>query len=226
MRATYGGRRHRLVLAGLGAGLAAAVAGCSSDGGDTPAAAGSPTGGTAASTAASTAAGGGSGGSATAGPTTTAGRPTGSPAASVQPVPTGTPAPTDGSQRTVLNNLPGSAATGTCVAVGSRPDVRSGTMAAGNFVTARKAFTDQAPTKEQPLVSLYMIPGNSKGLTTVTVKLRNVQTGASRSMTSDDRQYAEDWLYFPVRITIPSKGTWEITANAGANTGCFSVTFG
>jgi hypothetical protein len=99
-------------------------------------------------------------------------------------------------------------------------------MAAGNFVTARKEFADQVRTKEHPSVALYLIPGNAKGLKTVTVKIRNVRDGTDRTVTSAEQAYAEDWLYFPVNISIPSRGTWEITATAGSNAGCFSVTFG
>jgi hypothetical protein len=211
MVATYGGRRPRLALVGLGVAVAAALAGCSSGGGAAPAGSSGRSG---------------PGASATAGPSRSApaGPVQGSPG-TAGPGPGGS-APADGSQRSVLNNLPGDPKGGTCVAVGGRTDVRSGTMAAGNFVTARKAFADQVRIKEQPSVPLYLIPSNVKGLKTVTVKLRSTSGGTGRTVSSDRQDYADDWLYFPVDLNIPSRGTWEITATAGTNTGCFSVTFG
>jgi hypothetical protein len=215
MRGTDGQRRHRLVLAAAGVALAVALAGCSSGDG-TPAADGAGSTTAVTGSSATTAAGG----SATAGPTA---KSTGSAA---PPMPARTPAVIDGNQRPVLNSLPGDAASGACVAVGGRPDVRSGTMAAGNFVTARKAFTDQAKTKSQPSVFLYLIPSAAKGLTKVTVKLRSTADGTSRTTTSDQTQYADDVLYFPVNLSIPAKGTWELTATSGGNTGCFSIAFG
>jgi hypothetical protein len=217
MRPTDGDRCRRLVLAGIGVALAAALAGCSSDDG-TPAAGSAATTAATGSPAPATT---GAASPATAGPIA---KSTGS--AAPLPLPARTPAVTNGNQGSVLNSLPGDAANGACVAVGSKPDIRSGTMAAGNFVTARKAFTDQAKTKSQPSIFLYLIPSNAKGLTKVTVKLRSTTDGTTRTTTSDQTQYADDVFYFPVNVSIPARGTWELTATSGGNTGCFSVVFG
>ena len=74
-------------------------------------------------------------------------------------VPTGTvapyPTPTRGNtpnpdQAKVLNSLPGTTATNTCVAVGAHTTLRSGSIAAGNFVTARKSFSEQYRKTELP----------------------------------------------------------------------------
>lgn len=221
MVATYGGWHRRLVRAGVGAAMVTVVVGCSSGGGTPTAAGGS---GTPAGTATGT--------GTTASGTPTAAATSGGPAPRATATPTPAPIPRtataspDGNQRPVLNNLPGDAATGSCVNVADQRDVRSGTMGAGNFVTARKQFSDQAKTRSQPSVSLYLIPSDARGLTTVTVKLRNTRDGTTRTVSSDERQLAEDWLYFPVTLSVPSAGSWEITATAGGNTGCFRVSFG
>lgn len=218
MVATHGGWHRRLVRAGAGAAMITVMAGCSSDGG-TPTAAGSTpppaaSSGTATGTPAATPPAASGTGPASTAPATQ------SPA----PGPKTATASPGGNQRPVLNNLPGNPAAGSCVAVGDQRDLRSGTMGAGNFVTARKAFADQAKTKSQPSVPLYLIPSNATGLSTVVVTLR--KGGTSRTATFKEQQYAEDWLYFPVRLSIPSAGTWQITATSGSNTGCFSVAFG
>jgi hypothetical protein len=155
----------------------------------------------------------------------------GTPGANASPTPapaaTGSATPTRaGDQSPVLSSLPGSAKSG-CVAVGKRTDVRSGSMAAGNFETARKQFTDQAGSVPAPTVNLYLIPADARSLSKVTLTLEQVGgQHLKRSVTSTSVQDAEQWKYFSVQTSVPAAGTWRLRATSGASTGCFEVTFG
>ena len=130
-----------------------------------------------------------------------------------------------GNQGDVLASLPGDPS-GDCVEVGDLRDVRSGTMAAGNFATARQQFADQVGTKSQPTVFLYLIPSDSRKPGAVSVRLQQVPSGPERTIKSDVMATADRWRYFPVNLSIPDKGTWRITATTRKAKGCFLVTFG
>ena len=130
-----------------------------------------------------------------------------------------------GNQGDVLASLPGNAS-GDCVEVGDLRDVRSGTMAAGNFATARQQFADQVGTKSQPTVFLYLIPSDSRRPGAVTVRLQQVPGGPARTIKSEVMETADRWRYFPVNLSIPAEGTWRITATTRKAKGCFLVTFG
>lgn len=141
------------------------------------------------------------------------------------PVKTATPTRA-GDQSPVLAALPGSAKAG-CVAVGDRTDVRSGTLAAGNFATARQQFKDQASSVPQPTVNLYIIPADARRLQSVTVTLEQVGgKHVVRKVTSSSVQDAEQWQYFAVQLTVPTAGTWRVRAASGRDVGCFDVRFG
>jgi hypothetical protein len=131
-----------------------------------------------------------------------------------------------GDQSQVLTSLPGSPRPG-CVVVGDRADVRSGTMAAGNFVRAREEFRRLAASQPQPSIFLYVIPGDARRPRSVTVQLRQLSGGtARRTVTSSSVQDADQWKYFAVNVFVPGPGTWRLTTRAGADRGCFDVTFG
>ena len=130
-----------------------------------------------------------------------------------------------GNQGDVLASLPGDPS-GDCVEVGDLRDVRSGTMAAGNFATARQQFADQVGTKSQPTVFLYLIPSDSRKPGAVSVRLQQVPSGPERTIKSDVMATADRWRYFPVNLSIPAEGTWRITATTRKAKGCFLVTFG
>jgi hypothetical protein len=194
---------------------AVALAGCSSAPGSSRAASSAPRPATSSP----------GGATASAGATTPPVAAGGSATAGARPAATATPTRA-GDQSPVLSSLPGSAKSG-CVAVGDRTDVRSGTMAAGNFATARKQFADQVKTVPAPTVNLYLIPADARSLREVTLTLE--QLGGrhlKRSVTSTSVQDAEQWKYFSLQASVPAAGKWRLKATAGASTGCFDVDFG
>lgn len=198
-----------------------ALAACSSTPGSSSAASSSPS--AAATSAAPT--------PSTSSPVATSGSGSGSGAAATSPssgerVTSGVSPVTAGDQSSVLSSLPGSAKSG-CVAVGERSDVRSGTMAAGNFVTARKAFADQAKTVPAPTINLYLIPADARTLRKVTLTLEQVGgQHLKRTFTSTSVQDADQWKYFAVQASVPAAGTWRLRATSNTSTGCFDVVFG
>lgn len=126
-----------------------------------------------------------------------------------------------GRQDSVLETLPGKAKAG-CVDVGDMRDVRSGSMAAGNFVDARAQFS-ASPTAGIPF---YFIPVETKGDPELTVDLERVDAPGSTKIRSSQIQTADEWQYYPVTITVPEAGTWRIKASAGtASAGCWVATF-
>jgi hypothetical protein len=203
------------------------TAGCSADGANTSSpAAGKQTTSAAASApaagkqttgaAASTPAGGA--GSGPSGQATSPGAPDSTP----QPPPSKS---TDGSQKAVLAALPG-AASG-CVAVGSKTDVRSGAMAAGNFASARKEYASQPKGPEDPVVTLYAIPQDAKAMPGLTVTMKRLSgSEPARTVRSTSSETANSWSYYNVRLPVSAAGTWRLTMAAGSNKGCFDVSFG
>jgi hypothetical protein len=126
----------------------------------------------------------------------------------------------------VLSALPGQARAG-CVVVGDRADIRSGSMAAGNFSTARQQYAAAKKTNPAPSVNLYLIPADARRLTKLTLTMERVGAGDSkRTLTSTSVQQADRWEYFAVSTTIPAPGTWRLRATSGSSSGCFDVTFG
>ena len=226
---TTSARRGRASLAVALSALALAAVACGSD----DPATGSATGpsATASGTAATSRGGAAGSGTASSAPS----RPSAS-ASSASTAPSGaTPrtdrppslppsAPVNGSQKSVLDSLPGSTGS-SCVQVGSQRDVRSGGVAVGNFADARKQYASQ-PGKEQPEVTMYVIP-SSTAATKATIQLAPVgHAGTTKTFSTSSVQKADEWNYFSVAMTVPSAGSWRLTATAGKDTGCFVVTFG
>jgi hypothetical protein len=132
-------------------------------------------------------------------------------------VPTNEP----GRQDSVLESLPGEAKSG-CVDVGSQRDVRSGSMAAGNFADAQAKFSG-SPTSSIPF---YFIPVDLTGDPELVVELKRLDGSGSDEIRSSQIQTADEWRYYPVMITIPAAGKWEIKASAGAaSSGCWVAAF-
>lgn len=127
-------------------------------------------------------------------------------------------------QSTVLNALPGTRAA-SCAPVGDRTDMRSGAVAAGNFVVARKSYVEQVPITEVPTVFLYLIPEHAGRLSAATVRVANVASGTAQTVTSTSVQQAEDWRYFALQIPVRSPGRYRLTMTAGEDRGCFELTF-
>lgn len=127
-------------------------------------------------------------------------------------------------QTGVLNSLPGSSAP-SCATVGSRTDVRAGSIAAGNFVVARKKFKSELGRTEVPSVFLYVIPQHAKGTHTLRVTVQPRAGGAAHTVRSTSLEQADQWHYFALDLPVPAPGTYRLRMNAGQNSGCFDVTF-
>lgn len=121
-------------------------------------------------------------------------------------------------QTVVLTRLPGSAKQG-CEQVGNRHDVRSGSMAAGPFDSARRSY-GRGP------VRLYWIPQQTGDLSGVTVTATNLSTGTVVHYRHTIVSYAEPWQYYDTLIELHPAGTWKLQATSGNATGCFLVKLG
>jgi hypothetical protein len=215
-----------VLVAGLAVtGSALLVSGCTSSSG------GSHPGSTTGSGGSSAAPGGGSslpgatGSAGSAAPSASAGSGSkGSTSAAPYPTPSDQEnPPTD--QTAVLDALPGSAAA-SCAAVGKHSDLRSGSIAMGNFVSARKQYLQVAPKSELPEVNVYVIPKDTSSMKSATVTVDPLGRGATRKVTSKSVQDAADWRYFAVQLPVAAPGSYRLTVVAGPNRGCFDVTFG
>jgi hypothetical protein len=126
-------------------------------------------------------------------------------------------------QTQVLESLPGSGAA-RCAYVGSRTNVRAGSMAAGNFRIARTKYAAEARRSEAPELFLYVIPQRTKHLHKLTVSV-DPASGPTRTVTSTSMERADVWRYFAVDIPIPRAGAYRLIMVSGANRGCFDVIF-
>ena len=127
-------------------------------------------------------------------------------------------------QVTVLNSLPGSSA-GSCAVVGSHTDLRAGSVAAGNFATAKKQYASTVGKTEVPSVSLYVIPQNAKAMDSVTITVDPRGAGVTKKVTSKSIGQADAWSFYAVTLPVPAAGSYRLTVVAGINHGCFDVTF-
>lgn len=136
-------------------------------------------------------------------------------------VPTTTKAPVAGDQKGVLNRLPGTASPG-CVAVGKQTDVRSGSIAVGNFVEARTNVTKGGVNGAE--VNFYVIPADAGSMPGVQLKATS-PTGSVRTVTSKQVEQAEQWSYYRIVLPVRGSGTWRLDFKAGKDSGCFTVVF-
>jgi hypothetical protein len=127
-------------------------------------------------------------------------------------------------QSTVLASLPGTTSA-TCEDVGSHTDLRSGSIAAGNFAHARAQYTQTVASTEVPELDLYVIPQHAAKLTTLTITMDPTDSGATKTLTSTSVQQADAWSYFAVQLPVPAPGGYQLTMVSGADRGCFLVTF-
>ena len=124
----------------------------------------------------------------------------------------------------VLKKLPGTTKD-KCVNVGDEQDVTSGSLAMGNFQTARAQYAQLETQSEQPTVNVYVIPkhrampGVRIVMTPVTAK------GTVKTVTSKDVQPADVWKYYSVHMPVPAPGTWRLDVRSGSDSGCFKVDF-
>ncbi len=133
--------------------------------------------------------------------------------------------PANGSQQAVLSAIPGNASG--CVVVGTRADVRSGGIAAGNFAGARREYAGQAGGAGARTVSLYVIPKHAKKMPGLSVRMAPVSgDGSARTVRTSAAETANSWSYYPLTLPVPASGVWRLSMTAGPDTGCFEVSFG
>ena len=128
-------------------------------------------------------------------------------------------------QERVLDALDGSASAG-CARVGDAGDLRSGSVAMGNFSRARTEFADQVGSAEQPVVHLYVIPEHTRGTSGLDLRLAPADGGGSTTVRVRRLESADVWKYYPVAVNVPGPGTYRLTAVSGPDRGCFLVEFG
>ena len=125
-----------------------------------------------------------------------------------------------GRQDSVLVALPGSTTKG-CVTVGKDRDVRSGTMAGGNFAAARSNFA-AAPSEEVPF---YFIPAAVSEDAELEVTVSRPDGSSATTVRTSGLQQADVWSYYVTRVKIPGEGTWRLTATDGTSRGCWEADF-
>lgn len=126
-------------------------------------------------------------------------------------------------QTAVLAQLDGSNR-GRCVDVAGGRDVRSGGFAAGPFDEARVAYRD-APGDART-VRLYFIPEHPGSMPGVTVTGRLVHGNNTFREVQRGSSTAEQFHFYDVDVTVPVAGRWQIRADAGPDSGCWSVRLG
>jgi hypothetical protein len=148
------------------------------------------------------------------------------PSGTIAPYPTTTRGATPATDQTkVLNTLPGDSAADTCVAVGTHTTVRSGAIAAGNFVSARSSFRSQYRKTELPEVTMYVIPQHAAHLTSATITVTARSNGATKSVTTKSVQSGDAAQYFVAQVPVATPGAYRLTMASGSDRGCFLVTF-
>lgn len=155
---------------------------------------------------------GSSSGSATADPSTA------DPAADESAQPTRT-----GKQTAVLSRVPGTASK-TCVAVRSARDIRSDAFMAGPFDAARNSYGHRQPGVGKRNVRLYFVPLHARTMPGLTLRFHNAATGASVTTRQTQTADAEQWRFYDTQTVLPTGGTWQVRATAGADSGCFVFT--
>lgn len=127
-------------------------------------------------------------------------------------------------QSTVLAALPGSSAS-SCENVGTHTDLRSGSIAAGNFAHARTQYTQTVASTAVPEVDLYVIPQHAAKLSTLTITVDPTGAGPTTTLSSKSVEQADQWSYFAVQLPVPAAGGYQLTMASGTDRGCFLVTF-
>jgi hypothetical protein len=136
----------------------------------------------------------------------------------------GTPAKKPKNQAAVLKQFPGVAA-GRCVKVGTRTDVRSGRTAMGNFALARKNFGAAKSAYDADPSFFYVVPFSRSARSVTVVATRLGAHSTPVRVSTQQREEAAQWNYFPIEIQIPASGTWRFRVTTGSEHGCFDASF-
>ncbi len=153
----------------------------------------------------------------------------GTPTRTVTTSPAPYPTPTGGkegspsaNQGTVLNSLPGSSST-SCVEVASHSTVRAHTIAAGDFVAARRAYRQGGSGSSTP--TFQVIPEHSRSMREAVVTVDPLNGGGTRTVRSRAINTAGDVKYYSVDIPIAAPGNYRLTMRSGDDSGCFLTSF-
>jgi hypothetical protein len=130
----------------------------------------------------------------------------------------------DPDQSSVLGALPGSSST-SCATVGTHTDLRSGSVAMGNFVLAGKQYRTEARKSGIPEVGLYLIPQHAKHLKRATLTLDPRGSGKSKTITTRSVEDTDTSRYFAVQLPVAAPGTYQLSVVSGQDHGCYVVTF-
>lgn len=129
-------------------------------------------------------------------------------------------------QTDAFTGKPGSAAY-KCVRVGDHGDVRSGGFLAGNFATDEQTFGAAYQQEQRKTeVKIYWIPLHVDHMSGLQVQatLAGGQT-MTRGTNGHQVAAAGGVVFCPSGVPIPLPGTWTLVARAGADRGCFIVSF-
>lgn len=129
-------------------------------------------------------------------------------------------------QTGAFRGMPGSSAD-RCVRVGNHRDVRSGGFLAGNFGADERGFAAAyRQTRRHTAVKIYWIPLHVDHMSELAVQA-SLLPGHTVTRTYSQTQAAAGGghVFYPSAVPIPVPGTWQLTAQAGPNKGCFIVTF-
>ncbi|RLV47607.1 hypothetical protein D9V37_15700 [Nocardioides mangrovicus] len=98
--------------------------------------------------------------------------------------------------------------------------MRSGRLAMGDFVSARRLFAHGGSAYDAAESFFYVIPTSSR-LTSARVTFSPV-SGGGKTTTVTTRQHEEaaQWTYYPVHVKL-TPGVWRLTAVSGTDRGCF-----
>jgi hypothetical protein len=134
-------------------------------------------------------------------------------------------------QTDAFRRVPGSSSY-RCVRVGHYRDVRSGGFLAGPFGLDEQLFSSgYQQYGHRSAIKILWVPLDVDHMSALTVHAtllaaRSVSRTVEQSNVSTGRLAAgSDVVAYPSAVPIPVPGTWELTASAGSNRGCFIVTF-
>ena len=129
-------------------------------------------------------------------------------------------------QTGAFHGMPGSPVD-RCVRVGNHRDVRSGGFLAGNFGADEQGFAAAyQQTRRHTAEKIYWIPLHVGRMSQLAVQV-TLLPGRALTRTYHQTQTATGGghVFYPSEVPIPVSGTWQLTAKAGPNEGCFIVTF-
>jgi hypothetical protein len=134
-------------------------------------------------------------------------------------------------QTDAFRRVPGSSSD-RCVRVDHYRDVRSGGFLAGPFGVGEQLFAQfYRQYGQRSEVKVYWVPLEVDHMSALTVHAtllaaRSVSRIVELTQVATAQLAAgSDIVFYPSAVPIPLPGTWELTASAGPNKGCFIVTF-